>query len=164
VQQTKDKPDLKVAQRCDKMRRMARTAPPLVQDTPTLRIGELARLSGRSVHTIRWYEAQRLMPGAARDAGGRRVFSQAHVQWLGLLGRLRASGMSVRDMQAYARLVRQGKATLADCREMLLQHRIKVQQRADELNEAMALVDHKIALYDKWLARAETGDRKTRAG
>ena len=46
------------------------TAParrPRPDTTPTLRIGELARLSGRSVHTIRWYEAQRLMPGAARD-------------------------------------------------------------------------------------------------
>jgi hypothetical protein len=52
---------------------------------PHLRIGELARLSGRSVHTIRWYEAQSLMPGAARDAGGRRVFSQAHVDWLELM-------------------------------------------------------------------------------
>lgn len=139
---------------------MATSTPLSLQDTPTLRIGELARLSGRSVHTIRWYEAQRLMPGAARDAGGRRVFSQAHVEWLGLISRLRASGMSVRDMQAYARLVRQGKATLADCRELLLQHRAKVQQRADELRDAVALVDHKIAMYDKWLARAAARDKQ----
>jgi DNA-binding transcriptional MerR regulator len=61
-----------------------------------LRIGELARLSGRRVHTIRWYEAQGLMPGAARDAGGRRVFNQLHVDWLELMHRLRASGMSIR--------------------------------------------------------------------
>src|SRR3990167_6315647 len=89
---------LNLARGCDRMQRMAGTEPSFLTDTPTLRIGELARLSGRSVHTIRWYEAQHLMPGAARDAGGRRVFSQAHVQWLGLLSRLRASGMSVRDM------------------------------------------------------------------
>lgn len=50
---------LKPARRCARMRRMATTSPLLVQDTPTLRIGELSRLSGRSVHTIRWYEAQR---------------------------------------------------------------------------------------------------------
>jgi DNA-binding transcriptional MerR regulator len=137
---------------------MATSSPLLLQDTPTLRIGELSRLSGRSVHTIRWYEAQRLMPGAARDAGGRRMFSQAHVAWLGLLGRLRASGMSIRDMQAYARGVRQGKPALADCRELLLAHRIRVQQRADELRDAMALVDQKIALYYKWLARAADSD------
>ena len=122
---------------------------------PTLRIGELSRLSGRSVHTIRWYESQNLMPGAARDAGGQRRFSQDHVAWLGLIDRLRASGMSVRDMQAYARLVRQGKPALAECRHMLQQHREKVRQRALELEAALALVDTKIALYDKWIARAE---------
>lgn len=44
-----------------------------------MKIGELARLTGRSAHTIRWYEAQGLMPDAARDAGGRRVFVQDHV-------------------------------------------------------------------------------------
>lgn len=126
---------------------------PSADTTPRLRIGELARLSGRSVHTIRWYEAQHLMPGAARDAGGRRMFSQAHVEWLALLDRLRASGMSIRDMQAYARLVRQGKPALADCRRLLQAHREKVEQRAADLRQALALVDRKIALYDQWLAR-----------
>lgn len=126
---------------------------PSADTTPRLRIGELARLSGRSIHTIRWYEAQNLMPGAARDGAGRRLFSQAHVEWLGLLDRLRASGMSIRDMQAYARLVRQGKPALADCRRLLQAHREKVEQRAADLRQALALVDRKIALYDQWLAR-----------
>ena len=127
---------------------------PAPDSTPRLRIGELARLSGRSVHTIRWYEAQQLMPGAARDAAGRRMFSQAHVEWLVLLERLRNSGMTIRDMRAYARLVRQGKPALADCRRLLHEHRARVEERASELREALALVDRKIALYDQWLARA----------
>jgi DNA-binding transcriptional MerR regulator len=122
--------------------------------TPTLRIGELAKRSGRSVHTIRWYEAQQLMPGAARDAAGRRLFSEAHVEWLGLIDRLRRSGMTVRDMRAYARLVRQGKPALADCRRLLQEHRARVIARQEELREALALVDRKITLYDQWLARA----------
>lgn len=120
---------------------------------PTLRIGELARLSGRSIYTIRWYEAQRLMPGAARDGAGRRMFSQAHVEWLGLIERLRASGMSIRDMQAYARLVQQGKSTLAECRALLVAHREKVRQRVQELGAAADLLDRKIAMYDVWLGR-----------
>jgi len=122
--------------------------------TPRLRIGELAQRSGRSVHTIRWYEAQQLMPGAARDASGRRLFSEAHVEWLALIERLRRSGMTVRDMRAYARLVRQGKPALADCRQLLQEHRARVAARQEELREALALVDRKITLYDQWLARA----------
>jgi DNA-binding transcriptional MerR regulator len=36
-----------------------------------LRIGEVASRTGRSVHTIRWYEQQGLLPGVARDRSGR---------------------------------------------------------------------------------------------
>ncbi len=118
-----------------------------------LRIGELARLSGRSAHTIRWYEAQRLMPGAARDAAGRRVFEQAHVDWLELMDRLRRSGMSIRQMQAYARQVAQGKATLGARRELLSEHRARVEGQIGELRQALDLLDRKLALYDGWIAK-----------
>ena len=52
-------------------------------------IGRLARETGRSVHTIRWYEKQGLMPGVTRDAGGRRVYMTQHIGWLLFLDRLR---------------------------------------------------------------------------
>lgn len=124
---------------------------------PSLRIGELARLSGRSVHTIRWYEAQQLMPGAARDAAGRRLFSQAHVDWLELMDRLRSSGMSIRQMQAYARQVRQGKATLAARQALLREHRDRVQARLQDLQQALALIDRKVALYGQWIRKHGPG-------
>lgn len=131
---------------------------PVDTTSPYLRIGELARLSGRSVYTIRWYEAQGLMPGAARDAGGRRVFSQAHVDWLELMDRLRKSGMSIRQMQSYARQVRAGKATLGARQSLLREHRASVEQQVHELQEALALIDRKVALYDQWIRKHGAGD------
>jgi DNA-binding transcriptional MerR regulator len=123
----------------------------------SMRIGELARLSGRSVHTIRWYEAQGLMPGAARDAAGRRVFSAAHVDWLELMDRLRSSGMTIRQMQVYARQVREGKATLAARQALLREHRQRVRQQVDGLKAALTLIDRKVALYEKWIAKHGPG-------
>jgi DNA-binding transcriptional MerR regulator len=131
--------------------------PPTSTDTPHLRIGELARLSGRSVHTIRWYEAQQLMPGAARDAAGRRLFSQAHVDWLDLMDRLRSSGMSIREMQVYARQVRQGKATLGARQALLRAHRDRVQARLQELQQALTLIDRKVELYGQWIRKHGPG-------
>ena len=125
---------------------------------PSLRIGELARLSGRSTHTIRWYEAQQLMPGAARDAAGRRLFSQAHVDWLELMDKLRASGMSIRQMQAYARQVRHGKATLGARQALLREHRERVLEQLAHLQQAVALIDRKVALYEQWIRKHGPGD------
>jgi DNA-binding transcriptional MerR regulator len=130
---------------------------PAAKPSATMRIGELARLSGRSVHTIRWYEAQGLMPGAARDAAGHRIFSAAHVDWLELMDRLRSSGMTIRQMQVYARQVRDGKATLATRQALLREHRKRVEQQVASLNDALALIDRKVALYGKWIAKHGPG-------
>lgn len=70
---------------------------------PPLRIGKLANLTGRSVHTIRWHESQRLFPGVRRDVQGRRVYNEQQVEWLALLERLRRSGMSIKELRCCSR-------------------------------------------------------------
>ena len=117
-----------------------------------LRIGELSSRTGRSIHTIRWYEAQGLVPGVARDAANRRVYNERHVGWLELMDRLRRTGMTIAEMRTYTALVQQGRATLGERRELLRRHRERVRQRIAEWTEALALLDGKIDFYAQWLA------------
>lgn len=126
----------------------------------SLHIGTLALRTGRSVHTIRWYEAQGLIPGVARDAGGRRLYTEQHVGWLLLMERLRATGMSIAEMRRYTALVQQGKATLAQRNELLRTHRARVLAMIEQWTESLALLDAKIDFYDRWQAegRRPTGD------
>ena len=122
----------------------------------TLRIGELAARSGLSIDTIRWYEAQGLIPGVSRDGGGRRVYNERHLGWLELMQRLRRTGMSIARMRAYTALVRQGSATLKQRRELLAEHRAQVRQTIAEWTAALRLIDSKVDFYGEWLA---TGQR-----
>jgi DNA-binding transcriptional MerR regulator len=115
----------------------------------TLRIGELAARSGRGVHAIRWYEAQGLIPGVARDSAGRRVYSERHVGWLELVHRLRRTGMSIAQMRAYAALVKQGRATLPERLALLASHRARVRRTIEEWNAALKLLDGKIDFYER---------------
>ena len=124
--------------------------------TDELRIGELARRSGRSVHTIRWYEAQGLMPGVARDAVGRRGYTEQHVGWLALMDRLRRTGMSIAEMRHYTSLVKQGRVTLAERQALLAAHRSRVVETIKEWRGALKLLDGKIDFYGEWLS---TGKR-----
>ena len=118
--------------------------------TTPLHIGALASRTGRSVHTIRWYEAQGLIPGVARDDAGRRLYTEQHIGWLLLMERLRATGMSIAEMRRYTALVRQGKSTLAQRSELLRAHRQRVVDAMAQWTESLALLDAKIDFYDRW--------------
>ena len=122
-----------------------------MKPTSVLRIGELAARSGHSVHTIRWYDAQALIPGVVRDAVGRRMFNERHVQWLGLLDRLRDTGMSVAQMRAYTQLVAQGHTSLGRQRDMLAEHRDRVAATIKSWQASLALIDAKLDFYDQWI-------------
>jgi DNA-binding transcriptional MerR regulator len=117
-----------------------------------LHIGEIARRTGRSIHTIRWYESQGLILGVGRDRGGRRVYSEFHVGWLDLMERLRHTGMSIRQMREYTMLVKQGAATLPQRRALLAAHQCRVRENIARWTAALALIDAKVEFYDEWVA------------
>lgn len=121
----------------------------------SLFIGEVASRTGRSVHAIRWYEAQGLMPGVIRDGGGRRIYSEYHVGWLDLMERLRSTGMSIAQIRDYTELVRQGSATLEQRRALLAAHQTRVRDTIARWTEALALIDAKVEFYDEWVASGE---------
>jgi DNA-binding transcriptional MerR regulator len=142
-----------------------------VSTSPPLHIGEIAALTGRSVHTIRWYETQGLMPGVKRDSGGRRVYREQHVGWLELMYRLRSTGMSIAAMREYAALVADGKVTLKQRRTRLAEHREHVKRHIAELSQSVKLLDRKLKFYDEWIETGAQpapwwpwlGERKTHA-
>jgi DNA-binding transcriptional MerR regulator len=121
----------------------------------TLQIGDVASRTGRSVHTIRWYEAQGLIPGVARDSGRRRVYTEFHIGWLDLMERLRLTGMSVAQMRQYTALVKNGDAALERRRTLLRDHRARARETIARWTDALALIDAKIEFYDEWVAGGE---------
>ena len=121
----------------------------------TLQIGDLASRTGRSIHTIRWYVAQGLIPGVARDSGRRRVYTEFHVGWLDLVERLRLTGMSIAQLRQYAALVQIGDAAVERRRALLSAHRAGARETIARWTDALALIDAKIEFYDEWVAGGE---------
>ena len=126
-----------------------------------IRIGDLARETGRSVHAIRWYEQQGLIPHVVRDGGGRRTY---HVEWLRFLERLRFTGMAIREMRAYADLVVAGHRSLGERQTLLARHRMAVAARIGELSAALGLIDEKVAYYREWQENRRRPDWTPKVG
>ncbi|MCA0997658.1 MerR family transcriptional regulator [Alloyangia pacifica] len=112
-----------------------------------MKIGDLARRTGLSVDTLRYYEKIGLLPRAARDDGGRRVYDADTLTWVAFLKRLRTTGMPIRDMLRYARLRAEGPATGPDRQALLEEHRAAVRARVAELQSCLTVLDDKIAGY-----------------
>lgn len=116
----------------------------------TFHIGGLARATGRSVHTIRWYEAQGLIPRVERDRGGRRVYHRDHVEHLDFLELLRRTGMSVAAMRRFTDLSMAGWRTLGERQALMRAHRTAIEAQIRDLKAALALIDAKAAFYAEW--------------
>lgn len=116
-----------------------------------MKIGELSERSGRSVHALRYYEREGLLPNVRRDEGGRRRYTERHVLWLELLGRLQATGMTIQEMRHYADLVAAGDSTLEERQELLEGHRTRVLDQIAELKACIDLIDVKVSMYQEWL-------------
>ena len=114
-----------------------------------LTIQDVTRATGLSAHTLRYYERIGLIHPIEREENTRRCYSADDVGWIDFLLKLRATGMSIKDMQKYSELQRQGDETLPERVEMLKSLRDKVEAHMDELNEHLNLIYYKIEIYEK---------------
>src|SRR5687768_2550419 len=112
-----------------------------------LTIQEVSKTTGLSTHTLRYYERIGLIHPIGREQNTHRHYTADDVGWIEFLLKLRATGMSIKDMQKYAILQRQGDATLPERVEMLKSLRDNVEARISELNEHLKLIHYKIEIY-----------------
>ncbi|MER6999717.1 MerR family transcriptional regulator [Streptomyces sp. NPDC000410] len=110
-------------------------------------ISEVAAWTGLSAHTLRWYERIGLMPHIDRSHTGQRRFRNRDLDWLSFVGKLRRTGMPVAGMVRYAELVREGDHTFEQRQELLEDTRRDVRMRIAELQDTLAVLDHKISYY-----------------
>lgn len=117
--------------------------------TVSLSIAEAAEASGLSAHTLRYYEQIGLIAPIDRRSGARR-YSDADMRWLEFLVRLRATGMSMRDMQRYAQLLRQGNTagSLAERQALLEEHAARLEAGLRAQRETLQYIRKKIRLYE----------------
>lgn len=117
--------------------------------TASLTIQQTAEACGLSVHTLRYYERIGLIKPIPRRSNGHRLYRADDLNWIAFLLRLRATGMSIGEMQRYAQLREQGDlpASLAERKAMLVEHTAAVEAEVKAMQETLAYLHQKIALY-----------------
>ncbi|MEV4254596.1 MerR family transcriptional regulator [Spirillospora sp. NPDC049652] len=108
---------------------------------------ETAEKSGFSIDTLRYYEKIGLLDGIARNASGRRVFTDDDLGWLGMLRCLRETGMPIAEMLRYSELARGGEETFAERLELLQEHDRRVEAQIRLLRAQQKKIKWKVAFY-----------------
>ncbi len=112
-------------------------------------IRSMAERCGMTAHTLRYYERVGLIQPVGRARNGHRRYSDADEAWLHFLHCMRATSMPIREMQRYAELREKGDATSLERRKILEDHQAGIAAQIVELQQAHALLTHKIANYKK---------------
>ena len=110
-----------------------------------LTIQQVAQRTGLSIYTLRYYERLGLLVSVHRLSNGHRRYDEDDLRWIDLLKCLRASAMSISEMQHFTEITRQGTSTAHERRELLEAHRLRVVAQLQEIQHTLARLDTKIA-------------------
>jgi MerR family transcriptional regulator, mercuric resistance operon regulatory protein len=98
----------------------------------SISIGELSRLSGVSIETIRYYEKIELIPRPSRTRGGRRAFSTENCRTVAFIKHGRELGFSIPDIRTLLSL-RQASGPCKDAKAVAERHLKSVQEKLRHL-------------------------------
>ena len=98
-----------------------------------LSIGFVARQTGCTVPTIRYYEEIGLLPPAGRTEAGQRLFDERTIRRLGFIRRCRDFGFSIEQVRELVGLVDESDRPCAEVRDIAATHLVEVRRKLDEL-------------------------------
>jgi MerR family transcriptional regulator, mercuric resistance operon regulatory protein len=113
--------------------------------TEGLSIGELSRITGVNIETVRYYERVKMLPAPRRTEGGHRVYGPTEVRTLAFIRRARELGFGLDDIRALLNLGAPGNASCADVREIAAHHLDDIRAKIADLRKLERLLAKTIA-------------------
>jgi MerR family mercuric resistance operon transcriptional regulator len=108
-------------------------------------IGELSRLTGVNIETIRYYEKIGMLPPPPRNASGRRVYGSEETRLLGFIRRGRELGFTLHDVRALIDLGEPGKGSCAKVRDIAQHHLDDIRAKIVDLTKLERLLSETVA-------------------
>lgn len=125
-------------------------------------IAQASRKYGLSADTLRYYERIGLIPPVPRSKSGVRDYDEESCRWIELMKCMRKAGVQIEALIEYVALFRQGDATAAARKEILIEQRAQLIERMAEMQASLDLLSEKIERYEQGLMLVEQDLQKRR--
>ncbi len=110
-----------------------------------LTIGQLSKLTGVNIETIRYYEKIRILPAPPRTEGGRRVYGLVETRTLAFIRRARQLGFTLDDIRALLALGGPGQAACSDVCSIANRHIADIRSKIADLRKLEGLLGKTVA-------------------
>lgn len=107
-----------------------------------MRIGQLAEATGTTTKTLRFYEAERLLPPAGRTASGYRDYSEDIVGRIGFIHRGQAAGLTLAQIGQILRIRDHGQAPCSHVLDLLGERLRELDAQIAELLALRETISH----------------------
>ena len=111
-------------------------------------IGQVAKKTGLTAHTLRYYEKEGLLPFVQKSGSGLRVFSDSDLGWLAMIECLKETGMPLKGIKQYIDWYIEGDSSLAKRLEMFKKQQEKLREQEGLIKKNMQMIQYKINLYN----------------
>ena len=113
----------------------------------TYSIGEVAKITGLPVSTLRYYDRNGLIPSLERSQGGTRTFTDQEIETIRVIECLKSTGMQLKDIKQFMAWCSEGDSTI-DKRLGMFQNRLQeVEEQMNELQRVKDIVRFKCWFY-----------------
>ncbi|WP_339723284.1 Cd(II)/Pb(II)-responsive transcriptional regulator [uncultured Paraglaciecola sp.] len=114
-----------------------------------MKIGDLAKKSGCSIQTIRFYEKQHLFEACKRTEGNYRIYDGSSLSTLRFIKQCRSLGLTIKEIKQLLDTKKNPDKSCSSVNNLIHQHMIDVTNRIAELKELkLSLSDMALACSD----------------
>jgi MerR family mercuric resistance operon transcriptional regulator len=110
-----------------------------------LTIGQLSKLTGVNIETIRYYEKTKVLPAPSRTEGGHRVYGPMERRILAFIRRSRELGFSLDEVRTLLRLGGPGRASCREVRNIATHHLDDIRTKIRDLRKMERLLSKTVA-------------------
>jgi DNA-binding transcriptional MerR regulator len=123
----------------------------------TYSISQVAKKFNLTIHTIRYYEKEGVLPFIKRTKSGIREFDQKSLDALNMIECLKKTGMSLKDIKVFQDWCAEGDSSIEKRKEMFEERKEDILGQISELQHVLKLIKFKCWYYGK---ASELGSEK----
>ena len=111
-------------------------------------IGQVSKMFGLPVSTLRYYDKEGLFPDMERSSGIRR-FGQRELEALRVIECLKKSGMEIKDIRQFMAWCAQGSSTYPQRRALFVKQKESVEAEIARMNRVLDMLKFKCWYYEQ---------------